>query len=768
MASIPRGLQPLKIDYKDPGGNGGQGAVARANATNAAIYANATNAQAYQNALTGYVADETQRMVVTDIKNDLAKEQYTLQMQQRDIQMDSQLQAFKRNQETVAQQLEFNRLAAIRAQKQSEGVYKDRLKAEEFKLRTLNNQYAQGQSQRNYEAKQAVNAFTTAEQNSILEKDRATFNAARTVRNLDFQNSQNNLAFAESFARNQDIRDDLIRRFGNTLSEADYNYEQYQEEFNRAESAQLFQREANDRTLAAQNSLKIFQQEQLDEKQENLKASKEFESESLGLAFDRFEAAKGFEKDSLDRQLSRYENAKDEEIRELEYNYDEFDNAKTFEKESLDRQLSRFKAAKDYEKAQALIQYEDKRAQSMFQTEARLFQRASQLGQQLARGQSGRSAARGLRSISAMAGIDLARLNDQMDRAYDVYNAITTRADAEKSEQDTDITSKKTYITSQVNRAKLNKNQKVSRAGQMKAEQRSETNARKLRIGSEITEQETDTNQRQSRIAQEIIEARDLKDDQKTRLSDVYGEQAAEKLARNTRSKSIVEESRTRKNLNQNRLQQRLDESRQESVDKFNQSFDADMRERTRILNLNVRNRDLQMEAKVGADIQKREADVQAQQKKQDAKDRLNLIAETTGLKAEVFNMDRRAIGESVLSAASAYDSAVEDIWLKKYEGDVKTYANRMFEPKFVDAPKAPFQTPSFPSIPPSMPIEVPRGSVAPRPEAPKQSGLSKVLQIGAIAVGALAAPLTAGGSLGWAAAATAASGAFSVGSAFT
>ena len=600
------------------------------------------------------------------------------------------------NQKSVAQQLEFNRLAAIRAQKQSEGVYNDRLKSEEFKLATLNNQYAQDQAQRNFEAKNQLNAFTSAEENSILEQNRATFNAARTVRNLDFTTSQNNLAFADSFAKNQDLRDDLLRKYGETLSEADFNYDQFEEQFNNSEAAQLFQRESNDRALKAQNSLKIFNQEQLDAKQKILRASKEFESESVGRAFDRF------------------------------------DNAKTYEKESVDRQLERFKSAKEYQAAQALIQYEDRRAQSMFQQEQRLFQRATQLGQARATGQRGRSAARGLRSISAMAGIDLARLNDQMDRAYDVYSSISARTKAEISEQT------------------------------------KESTARKLRIGNEITEQETEKNKKQFRIAQEIIEQRDLKNAQKTRLSDVYKEQSEEKVARNTRSKALVEEERTKKKLNQNRLQQRLNESRTASIDKFNQSFDTDMRERTRIENLNRRNADLKDEAKFGAALQRRETKVQAAQKKQSAKDRLNLIAETTGLKAEVFSMDRRAIGESVLSAASAYDSAVEDIWLKKYEGDVKTYANRMFEPKFADAPKAPFQVPSFPSIPPSMPIEVPKGSVAPRPKAPKQSGLSKVLSIGASVVGALAAPLTAGGSLGWAAAATAASGAFSIGSAFT
>ena len=96
MSSPPRGLDGIKINYKTPGNNGGSAAVARTNATNSAIYANATNAINYQQALTDYVQDETEREIVTDLKNTTAEEQYKLQMQNRDIQMDSQLQAYER------------------------------------------------------------------------------------------------------------------------------------------------------------------------------------------------------------------------------------------------------------------------------------------------------------------------------------------------------------------------------------------------------------------------------------------------------------------------------------------------------------------------------------------------------------------------------------------------------------------------------------------------------------------------------------------------
>ena len=149
------------------------------------------------------------------------------------------------------------------------------------------------------------------------------------------------------------------------------------------------------------------------------------------------------------------------------------------------------------------------------------------------------------------------------------------------------------------------------------------------------------------------------------------------------------------------------------------------------------------------------------------AQERMSLISQTTGLRIEAFEMDRRAIGESMMSALNAFESQKDDVYLRKYEADVRAYATRMYEPKFVDAPKEPFEVPIFEQPEPSRPIEVPRAG-HPRPQQPpKQSGLSKVLQVGAMVVGAVAAPFTAGGSVAAAAALTGVSAAMGATSAF-
>ena len=87
----------------------------------------------------------------------------------------------------VESQLDLNRQAAIRARNQAEGVFRDRLKSEEFKLGTLNNQYAQGFARDRYDAQTAARSIQNAQQNAIFRNDRNAINAQRQLRELDLQ-----------------------------------------------------------------------------------------------------------------------------------------------------------------------------------------------------------------------------------------------------------------------------------------------------------------------------------------------------------------------------------------------------------------------------------------------------------------------------------------------------------------------------------------------------------------------------------------------------
>ena len=613
----------LEIDYKEPGGNKGQGAVARTNATNAAMYANAVNAQNYNFALGEWKADQVEGDIIRKIKTDQAAEQYKLLMQNREIQIDSQLNAFKRNSENVATQLELNRKAALAAESNAESVLKDRIKQQKYAQEELDLKFEGETAQRQFEFRDVARSIENAQENYFLNKASVDLEAGRTISGINFAKAQEINQFLENQAQQQDQRNNISRNYQQFASQSQFDF-----------------------------SMLEFDQNSLEEN----------------------------EKDGRKARLREEERTK---------------ARKEFEKQALDRGLSRFEASKEFDKMVAYKNFEDTRAQLMFQKQQRMFQETAQLGQALSRGQRGRSAARGMQSISALAGIDLAGMTDQINRAYDTYDMQATRTDAEV------------------------------------AEQRTETQAQKLRINQEIDEVRTET--------QAQIDA------------------------------SIGRSSRARQKTNRrkSRTQQVLDERQQQSLDEFNQSLGAETRALDRLNTSKSRYTDLKDEAQQNQKLLIAKGKRQRDQTVTEAEDRIEALQKAFGVSKRVFQMDRKQIGESMMSAMSAYESSVEDIWMKKYEADAKAYAARMFEPRFADAPKAPFQIPKFTTQKPTRPIEVPRGAVAPRPQAPQRSTASKILGIGGMILGAVAAPFTAGGSLAAGAAIAGVGAAATVGSAF-
>ena len=106
------------------------------------------------------------------------------------------------------------------------------------------------------------------------------------------------------------------------------------------------------------------------------------------------------------------------------------------------------------------------------------------------------------------------------------------------------------------------------------------------------------------------------------------------------------------------------------------------------------------------------------------------------------FNMNRKELGETLISALNGYKQSKEQIFLDKFQADAQAYAQRMAEPQFVDAPKEPFKIPKVTFTAPPPPLELPKGDT---PQPQKRSTFSKLLSIGGMVVGAALAPLTAG-----------------------
>ena len=143
--------------------------------------------------------------------------------------------------------------------------------------------------------------------------------------------------------------------------------------------------------------------------------------------------------------------------------------------------------------------------------------------------------------------------------------------------------------------------------------------------------------------------------------------------------------------------------------------------------------------------INKKRTAAQLNQRQVGIQNQADAIAEALGISGERYQMTRRQVGESMLNALSSYEDGLEQIFLDKFEADVRTYAQRMFEPKFADAPEAPFVIPKIHTIPPAEPLVVPKAGVATQQQK-GPSALSKILTIAGIAATAAA---TGGLSIG-------------------
>ena len=139
----------------------------------------------------------------------------------------------------------------------------------------------------------------------------------------------------------------------------------------------------------------------------------------------------------------------------------------------------------------------------------------------------------------------------------------------------------------------------------------------------------------------------------------------------------------------------------------------------------------------------------------QDVQERQNIIAAELGFTAEQLDMTAEQLGASILSASEANTRTKENLKRMAKQENLSAFYQRMARPKFTALPKPPYQVdmPKFaPVVKMASPGEFLNASDsgylnATRP-ASGPSGISKALSIGGMALGAIAAPFTAGSSL--------------------
>jgi hypothetical protein len=122
-------------------------------------------------------------------------------------------------------------------------------------------------------------------------------------------------------------------------------------------------------------------------------------------------------------------------------------------------------------------------------------------------------------------------------------------------------------------------------------------------------------------------------------------------------------------------------------------------------------------------------------------------IREELGFSEDIFTMNQQRIGESLISAASARQYAIQQIARGKVQADLQADAVRMLPPRFAPDPPRPYKAEMPTLVPPPEPIQVKREAFQ-LPQPKKQSGASKVLAIGGAVLGIAGAVFTAGSSL--------------------
>lgn len=122
----------LKIDYGTTGKAGSKSAN-----RNIKRYQDTAAIANFEFALDENARDFETASITRELQKDQAKSQFIDQMKQRDVQMNAQLQAYKDNQQLVANQLAFNQQGAERALRDSTTVLGDRFKQLQFQEQEL-------------------------------------------------------------------------------------------------------------------------------------------------------------------------------------------------------------------------------------------------------------------------------------------------------------------------------------------------------------------------------------------------------------------------------------------------------------------------------------------------------------------------------------------------------------------------------------------------------------------------------------------------------
>lgn len=672
-------------------------------------YNQAARLNDYRANVENYFAQKEQNEVNRILQQEQQLDTHIQNLKIRDVQLNANLKAWEKSEKGYLDQLQLNEQAQQVALMGEQKVMDERMLEAAFATDELNIR----QQQRVLESK-----FNFEQQQNSL---------ADAVADYDFQIAVNSLMFQETQA-------------GLDKAEADVSQQIQTKATDDAEEKRRLTVQARDRRLnltAEQNQIAREKARLEGEKVDSLSTEKRQVDELL--------RTKALKIKQIDAQIDNFTD-------EIAQGQSEI-TASTATEERTKADLLANKIIEDFRQSNAKANLEDEakfvdkslsqnqeeldnrlkavRADAAFQSLENDIQSKLAKGRARSAGRKGVSVQRAYDTITALSGLNAAKIADSLERADNDYLLNTSRLQSERKFRLGDGTAEGEYggiMGRQIQQFEVEKLYRQGRYDRSRAQIESDSAQERARmqLGIDRTTraQTLSTAERTFTEVQSADQVAQLRQDsaaararQDLRIADI----GARETAIGTERENI---------------QTDLTAATEFVTEKSYQTLQSLNREKSSI----------GLQKQMSAERQ-RLRDAQATEQKESRKRTIisntNRIADALGLDEQLFSLSKQQLGQQLISAAESYDTRVGQIGVKKFESDLAAYANRMIFPDIVEAEKAPYKLPDIISVAPAQPVRPVRtksGGMAPEQSA-TGAVISSGLGIASTAFMASAAP---------------------------
>lgn len=676
-------------------------------------YNQAARLNDYRANLENYFAQKEQNEVNRVLQQEQQLDTHIQNLKIRDVQLNANLQAWEKSEQGYLDQLQLNEQAQQVALMGEQKVMDERMLEVSFATDELNIRQQQQVLESRFNFEQQQNSLADA------------------VADYDFQVAVNSLMF-------QETQDSLAK------TDADLQQQLLTKGTDEAEERRRLNVQARDRKQGL-----IAEQNAIGREKSRLEAEKLDSLSSEKRQVDELLRTKGLKIKQLDAQIDNFTD-------EIAQGQSEIEASKATEERSK-AELGASKRLEDIRQANAKATLEDEaklvdesltqnqteldnrlkavRADAAFQSLENDIQSKLSKGRARSAGRKGVSVQRAYDTITALSGLNAAKIADSLERADNDYLLNTARLQSERKAKLGLGTEEGEYggiMGRQIEQFAAEDRYRTGRYNRTKAQIESDSSIERARMQLGIDK----TTRAQTLSTAEKTFTQDQTSDQ---VSQVRQDQAATRARQDLRIADIAARE-TDIGTEQGDIQTDLTAATEYTFEKANQSTQSLTREKASVL----------QKMSIAKERQ-RLGDAQATEQKESRKRTIisntNRIADALGLDEQLFSLSKQQLGQQLISAAESYDTRVGQIGVKKFESDLAAYANRMIFPDIVEAEQAPYRLPDIVSVAPPQPVRPVRTKTGGM--NPEGSTTGAVLgTVGAVAMAVPVAPVQVAGAV--------------------